>query len=89
MIGKILQDSAIVPENIYNYNKTKVILLMLGFVKVLINKNNKQDYQNIQIKQITVTAIKYISIDGKYLIPIIIWLAIIHRSNWTIFPTPE
>jgi hypothetical protein len=40
---------------------------MLDSVKVLISKDNKQDYRDIYIKQITITAIKYISSNNKYL----------------------
>src|SRR3989440_904078 len=35
-----------------------------------------------------VTAIECISADGRSLLPMIIWPAITHRSNWTIYPTP-
>ena len=41
MIRKILQDPAILAENIYNMDKTRVILSMPGFVKVLIGKDDK------------------------------------------------
>src|ERR1700710_2948410 len=35
-----------------------------------------------------VTAIECISANGKSLLPMIIWPATTHRSNWTTFPTP-
>lgn len=35
-----------------------------------------------------VTAIEYISADGRSLIPLIVWPASTHRSNWTTYPTP-
>jgi hypothetical protein len=41
-----------------------------------------------RVKRTTVTAIECISGDGRYLHPMIIWLATTHRSNWTTFPTP-
>jgi hypothetical protein len=34
------------------------------------------------------TTIEYINDDGRYLNPIIVWLANTYRSNWTAFPTP-
>ena len=40
VIGKILQDPAIQPENVYNMDKTGVMLSMLGSVKVLVGKDN-------------------------------------------------
>ncbi|TGO17915.1 hypothetical protein BPAE_0404g00060 [Botrytis paeoniae] len=35
------------------------------------------------------TAIECINGNGRYLNPMIIWLASTHRSNWTTFPTPK
>jgi hypothetical protein len=35
-----------------------------------------------------VTAIKYISANSRSLLPIIIWPATTHQSNWTTFSTP-
>ena len=61
---------------------------MPGSVKVLIGKNDKRDYRGARIKRTTVTAIEYISADGKYLKPMIIWPATTHQSNWTMFFTP-
>lgn len=58
--------------NIYNINETKVILLILGSVKVLIGKDNRRDYRDTRIKRIIVTVIKYISANGRYLKSIII-----------------
>lgn len=51
---------------------------MLGSVKVLISKDNPQDYRGAGVKRIIVTAIEYISVDGKSLLLIIIWPAITH-----------
>ena len=88
VIGKVLRDPAIVPENIYNYDETGVMLSMPGSIKVLIGKDDKRDYRGARIKRTTVTAIECISANGRYLTPMIIWPASTHRSNWTIFPTP-
>jgi hypothetical protein len=56
----------------YNIDKTRVMLSMLGSVKVLVSKDNKQKYRGARVKRITVTAIEYISADSRYLNPIII-----------------
>jgi len=45
---------------------------MLGSVKVLIGKDNMQDYRGARVKRTIVTAIECISADGRYLTPIII-----------------
>lgn len=36
----VLEDPAILSENIYNMDKTGIILSMLGLVKVLVGKDN-------------------------------------------------
>jgi hypothetical protein len=51
------------------------MLLISGSIKVLINKHNIRDYRGTQVKHITITIIKYINSNNKYLNPIIIWLA--------------
>jgi hypothetical protein len=48
------------------------MLSILGLVKVLISKNNKQKYRGVCVKRITITAIEYISADSRYLNSIII-----------------
>jgi len=70
-----------VPENVYNIDETGVMLCMLGSVKVLISKDDPRDYRGAGVKRTIVTAIKCISANGRSLLPIIIWLAITHRSN--------
>ena len=42
VIGKVLQDPAILPENVYNMDETGVMLCMLGSVKVLVGKDDPQ-----------------------------------------------
>jgi hypothetical protein len=48
------------------------MLFILSLVKVLISKDNKRKYKGVQVKRIIIIAIKYISINNKYLNPIII-----------------
>ena len=59
-------------ENIYNIDKTGVILSMLSSVKVLVGKDNLQDYRGIGVKQTIVTTIKCISADSRLLLLLII-----------------
>jgi hypothetical protein len=88
VIGEVLQDAAILAENVYNMDETGVMLSMLGSVKVLVSKDDRRKYRGGRVKRTTVTAIECISGDGRYLHPMIIWPATTHRSNWTTFPTP-
>ena len=81
MIRKVLKDPAILLKNVYNMDETGVILSILGFIKVLLSQDDPQDYRGAVVKRITVTAIKYINGDGKFLLLIIIWLAITYQSN--------
>jgi len=53
-------------------NEIEVMLSMLSFVKVLIDKNDIRDYRGARIKRTTMTAIECISADDKYLTSIII-----------------
>jgi DDE superfamily endonuclease len=89
VIGKVLQDPAILAENVYNMDETGVMLSMPGSVKVLVGKDDKRDYRGARVKRIVVTAIECISADGRYLNLIIIWPATTYRSNWTTFYTPR
>ena len=80
VIGKILQDPTVMTENVYNIDETEVMLSMPGSVKVLVGMNDVRDYKGARIKWTTVAAIEYISADGRYLKPMIIWPATTHRS---------
>jgi hypothetical protein len=88
VISEVLQDPAIQPENVYNMDETGVMLSKLGSVKVLIGKDDLRDYRGAGVKRTMVTAIECISADAKSLLPLIIWPASTHRSNWTTYPTP-
>ena len=67
MIDRILQDLAIVTENVYNMDETEVMLSISGFIKILIDKNNRRDYRDARIKRTIVTVIECISADDRYL----------------------
>jgi hypothetical protein len=88
VIGKVLQDPAVLPENVYNMDETGVMLSMLGSAKVLVGKDDPRDYRGAGVKRTMVTAVECISADGRSLLPLIIWPASTHRSNWTTYPTP-
>jgi hypothetical protein len=88
VIGEQLRKPDIVPENIYNMDETGVMLPMLTSVKVLVSKDDQRRYRGARVKRITVTAIEYVSADGRCLNPMIIWPASTHRANWTTHPTP-
>ena len=86
LIGKMLQDAALLPENVYNMEETGVMLSKLG--SVLAGKDDRHDYRGAGMKRTTVTAVECISADGRALLPLVIWPASTHRSNWTTYPTP-
>ena len=88
MINKELQDPDVRPENVYNMDETGVMLSMLGSVKVLVSRNDLRDYRGAGVKRTIVTAIECVSADGRALLPMVIWPATSHRSNWTTYPTP-
>ena len=88
VVGRIIRDPAILRENIYNIDETGVILSMLGSVKVLVGKDDLRTYRGAGIKRTMVTAVECVSADGRSLLPLIIWPASTHRSNWTTYPTP-
>ena len=88
VVRQVLQDPAILPENVYNMDETGVMLCKLGSIKVLVGKDDPRDYRGAGMKRTMVTAIECISANGRSLLPMIIWPATTHRSNWTTFPTP-
>ena len=88
VIGKVLQDPAVLSENVYNMDETGVMLCMLGSIKVLTRRDDPRDYRSAGVKRTMVTAIECISANGRSLLPMIIWPATTHRSNWSTFPTP-
>jgi hypothetical protein len=88
VIGKELNNPAIVLENVYNMDETGVLLSVLGSLKVLVSKQGLRNYRGAGVKRTLVTAIECISADGRYLAPLIIWPTTTHRSTWTTYPTP-
>ena len=72
VIGKELQNPAILAENVYNMDEMGTMLSMLNSVKVLVGKDDTQGYRGARVKRTMVTAIECISADGKCLKPMII-----------------
>lgn len=71
-----------------NMDETGVMLSMLGSAKVLVGKDDRQGSRGAGVKRTMVTAIECINADGRALLPLIIWPASTHRSNWTTYETP-
>jgi hypothetical protein len=65
VIREVLQDLAILPENVYNMDKTGVMLYMLGSIQVLVSKDDLRDYRGTGVKRTMVTAIECISANGR------------------------
>lgn len=70
-------------------DETRFILSILGSINFLAGRDDMRDYEGAHIEQTTITAIKCIGSDGRYLKPTMIWPATTYPSNWTIFSTPE
>jgi hypothetical protein len=56
VIGEVLQDPATLLENVYNIDKTGVMLCMLGSIQVLVSKDDPRDYRGVGVKRTMVTA---------------------------------
>jgi hypothetical protein len=72
VIGKVLQNLAILPENVYNIDETGVMLSMLGSVKVLVGRDDVRGHRGAGVKRTMVTAIECISTNSRSLPPLII-----------------
>ena len=72
VIGRIIQNPAILRGNVYNMDETRVMLSMFGFVKVLVDKDDLRGYRGADVKRTTVNAIKCVSADDRSLFSLII-----------------
>jgi hypothetical protein len=72
VIRNILDNMAVLPENVSNIDKTGVMLSMLGSVKVLVGKDNSRDYRGVGIKQTIVIAVECVSTNSRSLLQLII-----------------
>jgi hypothetical protein len=57
-VGQVLQNDAILSENVYNMDETGIMLSMLTSVKVLIDKKDLRQYRGARVKRTLVTAIE-------------------------------
>jgi hypothetical protein len=60
VIGNVLQDPAVLRENVYNMDETGVMLSMLGSAKVPVGKDDPRDYRGAGVKRTMVTAVSCI-----------------------------
>ena len=81
VIERIIQDPVILQENVYNMNEMRVMLSILDSVKVLVDKNNLQDYRGVSVKWTMISAIKCVSTDDRSQLSLIIWLASTYWNN--------
>jgi hypothetical protein len=88
MIGKELNHPDVLLENVYNMDETGVLLSVQNSLKVLVGKSDLRTGRGTAVKRILITAIECIAADGRALNPLIMWLSVTHRSNWTIYSTP-
>jgi hypothetical protein len=51
-------------KNIYNINKTVVLLSVLNSLKVLINKTKLRNYKGVKVKRTLIIIIKYVFINS-------------------------
>jgi hypothetical protein len=49
----VLHKLDVLPENVYNIDKTSVMLSILNSVKVLVSKNNTHRYSSLSLYSIT------------------------------------
>jgi hypothetical protein len=55
-IGKVLENPAVLDENVYNMDETGVMLSKLGSVNVLAGRQDLRDYRGARVKRTVVTA---------------------------------
>ncbi len=67
MIKKKLNSLNISSKNVYNMNETRVLLSVLSFLKILINKNDLRKHKAIAIKRILIIVIECIFTNDRYL----------------------
>ena len=82
VIKRELDRTNVLPENVYNMDGIEVKLSMLGSMKVLIGKDDLQNYRGAGNKRTVVTVIECISADGRSLHQMITWPATTKRNTW-------
>lgn len=89
VIGKELASPAVLPENVYNMDETGILLSVLGSLKVLVDRDDLQNYRGAASQRTLITAIECISADGRSLDPLIIWPASITEARGRRTPLPD
>jgi hypothetical protein len=74
----VLQNPAILLENVYNIDETGVRLSKLSLVNVLVGRDDLRNYRGAGVKRTIVTAIECVSANGRSLLPLVIWPAATH-----------
>jgi len=88
LMDRVLHDSAVLPENVYNMDETGNLLSNLTSRKYVLHAADRRKYRGATIKRQLVTTIECISAAGEYLSPLVIWPAATQRSDWTTHSTP-
>ncbi len=57
VIGKLLEDPTILPQNVYYMDETGIMLSKLKSVRVIVSKDNNQGCRGARVKRTTVTAV--------------------------------
>lgn len=61
VIGRVLRDPAILAENVYDMDETRVMPSMHGSAKVLVGKDIRRKYRGARVKRTTGTAVECIA----------------------------
>jgi hypothetical protein len=72
VIGQVPEDPAVLLENVYNMDKTTVMLSILSLVRALVGRDDLRNYRGAGVKQTMVTAVKCVSANDRALLPLII-----------------
>ena len=88
VIGPQLIDLTIKHKNIYNMDKTRVLLSLLKELKVLVDTYSLRVYCGAGVKHELITVIECIFGDFQVLPSLVIWPASTHYANWITYPTP-
>jgi len=69
-------------------DETGILLSVLNSLKILVGRHKLKIYRGVDVKRTLITVIEYVSADGQYLNPLIVWPTTTHRSTWITHPTP-
>jgi hypothetical protein len=88
IMNKQLSQRDIVQENVYNMDETGVLLSDLNTVKVIVSSSDARRNRGVGLRRTMITAVEYISADGRCLPPLIIWPGKTLRATWIAHNTP-